>query len=113
MKVYLQILFLIAGAGLMGCSQREAAVESPAATVAEEAPVRRADVRELRKTLPGASMSQVIKTLGKPSEVFTLDKERETWGYRDTVKDSITGSDVKFLEVLFADRVVRSVSFSY
>ena len=96
-----------------GCSQRETPGDNQAAAVKEEEKVTRADVRDLRKTLPGTPMHQVLAILGQPTEVFTLDPQRETWGYREVVKDSLTGRDVKFLEVLFSDRKAQSVSFSY
>lgn len=98
---------------LISCSQRESSSDIQSAAVKEEEPVTRADVRDLRNSLPGKPMHQVLAILGQPTEVFTLDPQRETWGYRDVVKDSVTGRDVKFLEVLFSDHKAQSVSFSY
>ena len=72
----------------------------------------KSDVRKLRTTLTGKSMQDVIRMLGQPTDAYTLD-EREIWNYQDTVRDSITGRPVHFLEIVFKKRVVQTVNFSF
>lgn len=70
------------------------------------------DVRRLRSMLPGKKMKDVVKVLGQPSQVFTLEN-RETWEYKNAAYDPVTGRTVRSLDVLFVDRLVASVNFSY
>lgn len=70
------------------------------------------DVRKLRSTLTGKKMKDVVKVLGQPSQVFTLEN-RETWEYKNVAYDPVTGRTVRSLDVLFVDRLVASVNFSY
>ena len=70
------------------------------------------DVRKLRSTLTGKKMKEVVKVLGQPSQVFTLEN-RETWEYKNAAYDPVTGRTVRSLNVLFVDRLVESVNFSY
>jgi hypothetical protein len=72
----------------------------------------RQDVRTLRSTLPGKKMKDVVKVLGQPSQVFTLEN-RETWEYNNAAYDPVTGRTVRSLDILFLDRLVASVNFSY
>jgi hypothetical protein len=57
-------------------------------------------------------MREVVKILGQPSQVFTLEN-RETWEYRNAGFDPVTGRTVRSIEILFVDRVVARVNFSY
>jgi outer membrane protein assembly factor BamE (lipoprotein component of BamABCDE complex) len=70
------------------------------------------NVRQLRKTLPGASMGQVVRILGQPTRVATFEGT-EIWDYHDAVFDSVTGRVVRYLSVAFVNRVVERVNFSY
>lgn len=56
-------------------------------------------------------MAQVVKTIGKPTTVYTID-EREFWQYENGARDSITGRPIKFVEIVFRNRIVESVNFS-
>jgi len=57
-------------------------------------------------------MRDVVRVLGRPSQVFTLE-ERETWKYENAAYDPVTGRRVRSLDIFFVDRVVASVNFSY
>ena len=57
-------------------------------------------------------MKDVVRVLGQPSRVFTLEN-RETWEYRNAGYDPVTGRTVRSLDILFKDRVVASINFSY
>ena len=57
-------------------------------------------------------MKEVVKILGQPSQVLTLEN-RETWDYRNAGYDPVTGRTVRSIEILFVDRIVASVNFSY
>ena len=70
------------------------------------------NVRQLRKTLPGASMEHVVRILGQPTRVATFEKT-EIWDYRDAVFDSVTGRVVRYLSISFVNRVVERVNLSY
>ena len=70
------------------------------------------NVRKLRSSLPGKKMRDVVRVLGRPSQVFTLE-ERETWKYENAAYDPVTGRRVRSLDIFFVDRVVASVNFSY
>ena len=70
------------------------------------------DVRKLRSRLPGKTMKDVVKVLGQPFQVFTLEN-RETWEYKNAAYDPVTGRSVRSLDILFIDRVVAGVNFSY
>ena len=73
---------------------------------------RKENVRKLRASLPGKQMKDVVRILGKPSQVSTLE-ERETWDYKNAAYDPVTGLPVRSLQVLFVNRRVDSINFSY
>lgn len=66
----------------------------------------------LRTALPGKSMKDVVAMLGSPPNVFTID-EREIWNYGSVAYDSITHKNAKTLELVFFNRRVQSVNFSF
>jgi hypothetical protein len=70
------------------------------------------DVRKVRSMLTGKQMKEVVKVLGQPSQVFILEN-RETWEYKNAAYDPVTARTVRSLDVLFVDRLVESVNFSY
>jgi outer membrane protein assembly factor BamE (lipoprotein component of BamABCDE complex) len=90
-----------------GISQEEA---SPVSSLEQSKPKH--NVRQLRKTLPGASMGQVVRILGQPTRVATFEGT-EIWDYRDAVFDSVTGRVVRYLSISFVNRAVKRVNFSY
>jgi outer membrane protein assembly factor BamE (lipoprotein component of BamABCDE complex) len=94
---------------VIGCQTTET-VAPLRQTTTDPAP-RVVDVRKMRATLPGKTMPQVLKTIGKPATVYTID-EREYWQYEDAARDSITGQPIKHLEIVFRNRIVESVNFS-
>jgi hypothetical protein len=49
-------------------------------------------------------MKDVVKVLGQPSQVFTLEN-RETWEYKNAAYDPVTGRTVRSLDILFLDRL--------
>lgn len=57
-------------------------------------------------------MTEVVKILGQPSRVFTLEN-RETWDYGNAAYDPVTGRTVRSIEIFFVERVVASVNLSY
>jgi len=94
---------------LCGCQNFEKkAPDRPQAASAESASF---DVRTMRTALPGKSMSQVVRTIGRPTTVYTID-EREFWQYESGARDSITGRPIKLVEIVFRKRIVESVNFS-
>lgn len=108
MSMALAMIFLA-----VGCqNQDNRKIPTEVKSAASIKMVPRKDVRVLRTTLPGKSMRQVIKELGQPSEVFTLDS-RESWRYDNAVRDSVTNKPVPYLEVVFVKRIVQTVNFSY
>jgi hypothetical protein len=70
------------------------------------------DVRVLRTTLTGKSMRDVVRIVGHPRDVSTLEA-RETWHYEDIARDSITGRAVRSVDIVFLKRKVESVDFIY
>jgi len=83
----------------------------PPAPASHRAPPLR-PVRELRQDLVGQGMSQVLSTLGKPTEVYSVTGG-ETWYYENASRDSVTGRTVRYMEVVFQHRHVSSVDFAY
>lgn len=57
-------------------------------------------------------MKDVIAMLGSPPDFFTID-DQEIWNYGNVAYDSITHKNTKTLELVFVNRRVRSVNFSY
>ncbi len=96
-----------------GCqSQGERKIDTEVKTASSLKMVPRKDLRTLRTTLPGQSMREVIRILGQPTEVFTIDG-RESWRYDNAVRDSVTDQPVPYLEIVFLKRKVVTVNFSY
>jgi len=85
---------------------------SPPPAAATTAPRPSHNIRTLRAELPGLSMREVVRKIGRPSQVFTIGA-RETWDYHNIAFDPVTGRTVSFLELVFQDRRVQSVNFSY
>jgi outer membrane protein assembly factor BamE (lipoprotein component of BamABCDE complex) len=100
-------------AALIGCRSPGTGNPAPvaSATVSDDKPSK-PNVRKLRATLTGKAMNEVVEILGQPSQVFTLE-HRETWDYRDAAHDPVTGRTVHSIQILFVNRRVNSVNFSY
>ncbi len=103
-------IFLAATLVILPACQNRDRPEETSRTQAETRPT--VDIRSVRETVPGQSMPQVLTRLGKPTRVFTVDG-RESWEYRNAAWDPVTKRTVTFVEVLFRDRRVESVNFSY
>jgi len=99
-------------AGLSGCQHPAPLVENASMDRTPIPQRPRQDIRELRSTLPGKTMKQVISILGQPKSIYTLDK-REEWIYRQAAFDSFTKKEVNYLSLSFVDRKVKEVNFSY
>lgn len=114
-KVHLWFAMAAFLAGLAGCQSpgsrnSSVAAVSPSSASLEQRP--KPNVRELRARLVGKEMKHVVNVLGPPAQVFTLE-QRETWQYKDAAYDPATGRTVRSLDVLFLNRRVESVNFSY
>lgn len=106
-------LALAVGLALCACSTQPsptAHVRPTASAAATPAPAHA--VRELQDRLVGKSMTKVVDTLGEPTEVYSLEGG-EAWHYANIARDSITGRPVKDVEIIFAQRTVASLDFSY
>jgi len=99
-------------AGLSSCQHSAPPVENASMDRTPIPQRPRQDIRELRSTLPGKTMKQVISILGQPKNIYTLDK-REEWIYRQAAFDSFTKKEVNYLSLTFVDRKVEEVNFSY
>jgi hypothetical protein len=73
---------------------------------------RAQDYRKLRTQLTGKPASDVIKAIGKPDKVYSLEFS-ESWDYSNAAIDSITGRPVRNLEVWFKDGVVDNICANY
>ena len=73
---------------------------------------RQSNYRELRKSLPGQSMSQVASRLGQPDSVASFTSS-ESWQYDDRAFDPISKRTVERLTVWFEKGVVEDVRASF
>ncbi len=114
-KIHVSLALAALLPGLVGCQgsgSRSSSVAVASSSSASLVQRPKPNVRELRETLVGKEMRQVVKVLGQPAQVFTLE-QRETWQYRDAAYDPATGRTVRSIDVLFLNRRVESVNFSY
>lgn len=110
-KVKKTIANLILAFVLAACQapQKESAPTPIADSIAMRPKV---DVRKMRGTLVGKSMRDVVKAIGQPTTVYTID-EREFWIYEDIARDSITERSVRRVEVVFKQRIAQTVNFAF